>query len=259
MEVVPSSKKPPRNLSKQKSCGHLLQGGGNWKYDAAGRYNRGCLTPNPKMTTHRTLQRSESTTSKTELQRSLKGSSADSSKTKVRSSLRKTPRSGKPGVPGNTPRSTPAGTKSPMRSYKGKTKRDFDKEKDNIRPKKRLAIAYDDDATDEHCQSIEEQKRKGLNVLESKSHLGSGLIPIAEVKPLPVVRKLNDDKYDLSDGKISDDYINNESTLTYKVQTTKIHPTVHQEEARPNRDVDSGDFSVYVAVRVRPFTKRYIY
>ena len=245
-----SGKKPPRSLSKQKSCGHLVHQG-QGKHDIASRYNRGCLTPNPKTAVHRPLQRSESTTARNEMKRPLTYSSTENSKHKPRSGIKNTPRSGKGGVLGNTPRSTPAGTRSPIRTHKGKAKRDFERE--NIRPKKRLAIAYNEDAD-------KDQQHKEVTNLDRNYHLTNGLIPIAEVKPLQAVRKLEiGDQYDVRDGsRTSGEFTDEVSCEEHKTAANQLHISIRERKKHTICDFDSGDFSVYVAVRVRPFSKRYL-
>ena len=242
---VKSGSKPPKSLSKQKSCGQLLHHG---KYDIVNRCNRGCVTPNPKTTTHRDVQISESATSKLELKRPLKCSSTENSKSKSRSNLRKTPRSCKGVLVGNTPRSTPVGTKSPIGTHKGKIKRDS--EKDSIRPKKRLAIAYSEEDAYRQYNAEKDHKLDGF-----KYNLGgSGLIPIAEVKPLPVVNKMRiDSKCDGSDSEMIDGV----SVANHKADRSHLHHSHHEGSVHLAKSIDSGDFSVYVAVRVRPLNKRY--
>ena len=243
MEVT-SGSKPPKSLSKQKSCGQLLHHG---KYDIANRYNRGSVTPNPKTTAHRNVQRSESATSKYELKRPVNCSSTDNSKSKSRSNLRKTPRSCKGALVGNTPRSTPVGTKSPLGAHKGKVKRGS--EKDIVRPKKRLAIAYSEEDTYRHYDTDKDQ----LDGFDYNLG-GNGLIPIAEVKPFPIVNKIRiDSQCDGSDSETIDGV----SVANHKTDGNHLHHSNHEGSKHLVRNIDSGDFSVYVAVRVRPLNKRY--
>lgn len=246
MDMVPNGKRPPKSLSKQQSCSQLsLHSSG--KLDS--RFNRGCLTPNPKMTSHRNLQRSDSTTCKNELKRPLKFGSTD----RVRSASRKTPKSGKSGASiENTPRSTPAGTRGKIGSSAGKTKRDFDQEKEIMRPKKKLAIAYDD-----ANEKNEEQRHRGVTVLENKGHMTNNLIPIAEVKPLTVARNLNE-TYDIIDGISNATFnIEQDSIVSEPLPVNRTHQSFNQEDQTNNHDMATiGDFSVNVAVRIRPFTTR---
>lgn len=248
-----NGKKPPRNLSKQKSCGQLLHQG---KHDHITRYNRGCLTPNPKATSNHAVQRSESSSSKLELKRPFTCSNSTES-LKAKSSLKRTPRSGKRGVFGSTPRSTPAGIKSQIGTQKGKIKRDL--EKDNIRPKKRLAIAYDEDTDSMQGESDKDQQHTVKTNFDRKSHLGCGIIPIAEIKPLPVVNKLTvGDQYDVNDGRNDSDFVHNVSVTNSQACGDRKHHPIPDEKRQHNFNLDSGSFSVFVAVRVRPFSKRYI-
>ena len=247
-----NGKKLPRNLSKQKSCGQLLH---QRKHDHSTRYNRGCLTPNPKATTNHAVQRSESSASKFDLKRPFAYSNSTEN-LKPKSSLKRTPRSGKCGTFGTTPRSTPAGIKSQMGTQKGKIKRDL--EKDSMRPKKRLAIAYDEDGDSKQDEPDKDQHHGVKTVLDRNGHLGCGMIPIAEIKPLPIVNKLDiGDQYDVSDGRNVSDLVHNISTINSKAYGDQKHHLLHEEKKQHNLNMDSGSFSVYVAVRVRPFSKRY--
>lgn len=263
MDARQASRRPPRSVSKQKSCGQLPHHD-NSKIE--NRYKRGCLTPNAKTTTPHSLPKSDSSSSKTELKSYFKTTNCtESADSRIRSNLRKTPRSNRTRINyGTTPRSTLTGFKNSPSSCKGKAKRNFDKEKDMLRPKKRLAISYKDDdinSNDDQCGTVEDRKGKNIIVLENKSHTGSNLITIAEVNSLAVIRDLNkthDIKVQEWDGDLANENENNCSTKADSaLETHKISKSIHHEEQIIVPDVSQGDVSVKVAVRVRPFTKRY--
>ena len=255
MELPSSTKRPPRSLSKQKSCGIILHSSQKGEKGELSKNKRGCLTPNSKTSTSSTsqqlrlgLQHSSSVKSKSELTKVSRNNFDDPKKHTTMSGSRRTPVSSKSrtGTGGQTPKITPTGTRSPfptIGSSKGKAKRDFDRGRDDIRPKKRLAVSQKENGSDilqnddktSYCSSINQSNHKNT-------------IPVAEVKPLSVVRNLYGNDEDMEDGP--SDEKSDTGQIIGKTEYYDLNGSSNDEE------VCSGDFSVHVAVRVRPFTKR---
>ena len=203
MELPSSTKRPPRSLSKQKSCGMILHSSQKGELS---NNQRGCLTPNSKTTTSSTsqqrrlgLQHSASVKSKSELSKVSKNNLDGQKKHTAMSGSKRTPLSSKSRTgAGQTPKITPAGTRSPfstMGSNKGKTKRDFERGRDDIRPKKRLAVSQEEN--DSGLLQNDGKASNGSSVNQSNH---KNTIPVAEVKPLSVVRNLYGNDEDMEDG-----------------------------------------------------------
>lgn len=259
MELPSSNKRPPRSLSKQKSCGMILHSSQKGELS---NNKRGCLTPNSKTATSSTsqqrrlgLQHSSSVKSKSELSKVSRNNLDGPKKHTTMSGSRRTPVSSKSrtesGTGQKTPRITPTGTRSPFSttgSSKGKTKRDFERGRDDIRPNKRLAVSQEENDSD--LLQNDEKTSCGSSV-KQKNHKNT--IPVAEVKPLSVVRNLYGNDEDMEDGSSNEK--SETKLITGKAESFDLNNCYGSSM---DKEFCSGDFSIHVAVRVRPFTKRYM-
>eukprot|EP00795_Rhopilema_esculentum_P010786 gene10786-19584_t len=235
MEASSVSKKPPRNFSKQKSCGNILQ-----QYQTSEKSEtkrRVCVTPNSKTPVTRRLQSTTNTFgSRLDLKKSPK-SNTDGSRKLIRSGSRKTPSCPKSGTPALiTPRCTPVSTKTPLGLFKGKTKRDSEKRKE-FRPKKRLAVANESDTYFTDQESYEGDCKH---------------VPVAEIKPMPISNNLCESDFKMGDCTPDDSFNRVKSGDNFSAKEISVNTGKRNFDAC----VDSGNFSVFVAVRVRPFSER---